>query len=325
MEGKRAVITGSSGFAARHLRDLLLDEGWEVLGISRRARSGSSGSREPGATVRGDISRDGPWKERLASFRPSHLFHLAARTEVSESIRDPSSTFWDNVEGTRQVLEAVRQHDLSTRVLYVSSCLVYRPPQADELPLGEDAPLEPDSPYGRSKLEGERLGLSFHERFGLPVYIARPFNHTGPGQRDRFVCSLLARQMAEVLLGRRPPVIEVWNLAARRDFTDVRDVVRAYLAIAERGRPATPYNVCTGRSHSVGEVIDELARTAGAEVTIRTCSPAVGPQDDSELCGDPSALQEATGWKARVPLARTLRDLVDYWREMLESSPERSD
>jgi GDP-4-dehydro-6-deoxy-D-mannose reductase len=216
--------------------------------------------------------------------------------------------------GTLNILEAARACAAPPRVLLTSSAEVYGAVAEDELPVGESTPLAPVTPYAASKVAAEYLGVQAHLAYGLPVIRVRPFNHVGPGQSVGFVVPALAARIAEAArVGDR--TIPVGNLAARRDLTDVRDIVRAYRLLMEMGTPGEVYNVCSGRDVAISEVADRLLRLAGADLTLVADRQLMRPVDVPVVCGDPTRLHKTTGWQPEFDLDTTLRDVLDQWRQ----------
>ena len=218
-------------------------------------------------------------------------------------------TFAINVRGTHHVLQAIERAGLTSRILVPSSALVYA--AADEA-LTEADPLLPSSPYGFSKLAQEMLAMKTNG--GIAVMIARPFNHFGPRQDPYFAASGFARRIADIEVGRWAPEISVGNLEARRDLTDVRDTVRAYELILERGQPGRPYNVCSGRAIRIRELLDLLIERARVPVEVKVEPARYRPNDTPILLGDPARLRDELGWTAEIPIEQTLDDLLEYWR-----------
>jgi GDP-4-dehydro-6-deoxy-D-mannose reductase len=213
-----------------------------------------------------------------------------------------------NVLGTHHVLEAVHAAGLECPVLVTGSALVYRPSQN---PIAEEDPLGPADPYGVSKLAQEMRALRATR---TAVFLTRPFNHAGPRQAASYATSSFARQIAEIEAGRAAPVLRVGNLESRRDITDVRDTVRAYLAVVERGRPARPYNVCTGQAYRVRDLLDALLRLSTVPITVEVDPGLLRPSDTPVIAGDRSRITAETGWVPRIPIEETLGDLLNYWR-----------
>lgn len=253
----------------------------------------------------------------IAQAAPDALVHLAARASVAASFGAPESVARTNYLGTLHVLRAAARHAPRARVLFVSSGEIYGGADREQ-PLDEDAPLAPGSPYARSKAAADLLAGAFAAR-GLDVVRARSFNHTGPGQTDAYAAPAFARQLAEMQLGRREPVLHVGNLAAVRDFLDVRDVVDAYARLLDRRVPAGAYNVASGVARPIAEILELLSAAAGVAPRIEVDSARWRPTQ--ALVGDARRLRRATGWSPAIPLETTLRDLLDDWRARLSEKP----
>ena len=248
--------------------------------------------------------------DAIGSLGPSVVYHCAGAAHVGRAWDKTESTFAINVRGTHHLLEGLRRAKVTARVLIPGSAMVYRP--ADEA-LSEDHPLVPTNPYGLSKLAQELLG-SRSTGDGLEITIARAFNHMGPKQDPWFAASGFARRIADIETGRWAPEIAVGNLDAKRDLTDVRDTVRAYRIIVERGRPARPYNVCSGRAIAIRELLDRLLARARVPIEVRVDPSRFRPNDVPLLLGDPSRIRDELGWTPTIPLEQTLDDLLEYWR-----------
>ena len=245
----------------------------------------------------------------LASLAPSAIYHLAGAAHVGESWSEPARALRSNVMGTHHVLEGARAARLTCPILVTGSALVYS--QSPE-PIDEHYPLGPASPYGVSKLAQEMLARRARD---LRVVVARPFNHAGPRQDDTFSTSSFARQIAEIEAGLREPVLRVGNLSARRDITDVRDVVRAYRLLVERGQPGRVYNVCSGRACRVGDLLEMLVAMSRASIRVETDPARLRPSDNPIVLGDHRRITAEVGWSPEIPIQTTLRDLLAYCRE----------
>ncbi len=290
----RALVTGGTGFVGRHLVAHLAAAGDEV------------------AISEAKITDPDALEADFAGGRPDVVYHLAAQADVRASFLDPATTLRVNVEGTSNVLEAARRADAG-RVLVVSSAEVYGRVEPSGLPVAETVAMGPVTPYGASKAAAEMVCVQFGLGRGLDVIRARAFNHLGPGQSDRFAAAALAARIAaNERSGDRS--VPVGNLHARRDFTDVRDVVRAYRLLAEHGAAGEAYNVCRGGARSVSELAEALIAKARHPMHLATDGDLLRPMDVPELTGDPSKLHDATGWRPEIPLEQTLDDLLDYWR-----------
>lgn len=300
----KAVVTGAAGFVGRHLVAWLEEAGDEVVPTDRNDGL--------------DVLDLDALRSFLAEQRPQVVYHLAGQADVGGSWSSPVDTFRVNAEGTLKLLLAAVDAGVG-RVVAVASADVYGRVDERDLPIGEDRPLAPVSPYGASKAAADLLALQAHLGHELGVVRARPFNHLGPGQSDRFVTAALASRIARnELTGARE--VPVGNLSARRDFTDVRDVVRAYRLLAERGEAGAAYNVCSGRDVAIQVLADQLCGLAESPMDLVVDPELVRPVDTPVLRGDPTRLQAATGWTPEIPLDQTLRDVLDDWRKRVREA-----
>jgi len=302
------LVTGAAGFAGSHLVDRLSGDGADLVAWHR------PGGAPPRAVPRTrweavDLLDADAVAAAIARLRPSAVYHCAGAAHVGRSWDSSESTFATNVRGTHHLLQALEGAGADSRVLIPSSALGYA--NANEA-LTEEHPLLPGSPYALSKLAQEMLGRRTNGPLG--VTIARSFNHVGPRQDPQFVASGFARRIADIEKGRWDPEISVGNLDACRDLTDVRDTVRAYTLILERGTPGRPYNVCSGRAIAMRHLLDLLLARARVPVTVKVDPARYRPNDTPLLLGDPSRLHADLGWTAEIPLEQTLDDLLEYWR-----------
>ena len=291
----RVFVTGGSGFVGTWLRRHLVEQGDVV------------------ADDMVDITLAGPLRLALQAARPDAVYHLAGQANVGESWKDPAATFAVNANGTLNLLEAARSLPTVPRVLVVCSAEVYGSVRPHDLPLTEDAPLRPTSPYAVSKVAAEFLAMQAHLGFGTPTIRVRAFNHIGPGQNDGFVVSALAKRIAEAERDHLRHIV-VGNLSTRRDFTDVRDVVRAYRLIIERGEDGAVYNVCSGVDQSIEEMAHRLLRLSSADLELVVDPDEQRKVDVPILMGDAQALRVATGWLPQYDLDTTLREVLEFWR-----------
>jgi GDP-4-dehydro-6-deoxy-D-mannose reductase len=298
----RALVTGAGGFVGVHLVRHLEEQGDEVIQMER--------------TVDGiDIADAEPLTDAVLAAKPEAVYHLAGAADVGGSWAEPRETFLANALGTLNVLEAARAAG-ADRVLAVTSADVYGRVTEDELPLVEDRPLRPVSPYAASKVAADALAQQAWLGHRLPVIRVRAFNHLGPGQSDRFVAPSLAARIArnERDGGDEVPI---GNMTPLRDVTDVRDVVRAYRLLVTHGEPGGVYNVCRGRAVAVKEIAEELLAMAARPMRLVSDPALQRPVDIPVLVGDNSALRRATGWAPTIPLVRTLADVLADWRSRL--------
>jgi GDP-4-dehydro-6-deoxy-D-mannose reductase len=309
-----SLVTGGTGFAGSHLIEHLLDTEQAVAGWAH------GGGRNPGPETRAvswtaiDLLDRESVTRAVAELAPAVIYHCAGIAHVGDAWAEPARALRVNVIGTHHLLEAVRAARLTCPVLVVGSALVYRPSTE---PIDEQQPTAPSDPYGVSKLAQEMLALRTAD---APFFVVRPFNHAGPRQSDSFVTSSFARQVAEIEAGLREPTLRVGNLDASRDITDVRDTVRAYPLVVRHGAPRRPYNVCSGRAYRIRDLLDTLVRMSSASIAIELDPKRLRPSDNPMIAGNPSRIAAETGWEARIPIERTLRDLLDYWRKKTGTS-----
>jgi GDP-4-dehydro-6-deoxy-D-mannose reductase len=251
----------------------------------------------------------------VRSTRPDVIFHLAGRTSDAASFAAPEETMAVNVLGTLHVLEAARTLEEGCRVLVAGSSAVYGRVEEAELPIREECRHRPLSPYGSSKAAQDLLARQYFESYGLDVVRAIPFNTTGPGQGTEAALPAFAQQIVEVERGRRPPIMEVGDLSARRDLLDVRDAVRALLLLAEYGASGEAYNICSGRTWAIGELLARLLEQGfGPEIAVRRDPTRTRPASIPVQVGDNQKLRDDTGWRPEIAMEQTLRDLLEYWR-----------
>jgi GDP-4-dehydro-6-deoxy-D-mannose reductase len=308
------LVTGAAGFAGSHLLDLLSRDRDAALAGHLVAwhRPGGAASRDvPGVVWEPvDLLDRAGVHAALDRLRPSQAYHCAGAAHVGRSWQTTDATFGVNVRGTHHLLDGLRRSSPATRVLVVSSAMVYAPASR---PLTEEDPLVPASPYALSKLAQEMVSTTDPD--GPPTSIARAFNHFGPRQDPFFVAAGFARRIADIEAGRWEPEIAVGNLEARRDLTDVRDTVRAYRAIVERGQPGRAYNVCSGHAIVIRDLLDMLIARARVPVRVRVDPARYRPNDTPLVVGDSSRLRNELGWAPAIPLEQTVDDLLQYWRE----------
>jgi GDP-4-dehydro-6-deoxy-D-mannose reductase len=256
----------------------------------------------------------------LADANPGAVVHLAAQSSAGKSFAEPFETITRNVLPVLSILEYARKRASGSRILAVGSGDVYGPVSKDDLPLQEERLPHPANPYALSKAIQEQVCGQYASVYGVDVVMTRSFNHTGGGQRDSFVLSSFARQICEIRLGLRERVLEVGALDLKRDFCDVRDVARAYVALLEKGRKGTVYNVCSGVSWSLRDLLDRMVRMAELEVDIRVDPERLRPADVEELRGDPSKIIRDTNWRPRISIDETLSCLIEFWDRKLQEA-----
>ncbi len=316
----RVLITGAGGFVGHHLS--------AHLGRVQAAARLIGTTLFPSETVhqavdehrRIDLKEYGQVRNLLESCRPDAIYHLAAQAFVPRSFEDPWETLENNIRAQLNIISACLDLDLQPRILIVSSAEIYGAVDPGQLPLNEDAAIRPTNPYSVSKVAQDMLALQYYLSHDLPIMRARPFNHIGPGQNDRFVAPAFAKQIASIEEGAGDAVIYVGNLEAKRDFTDVRDIVRAYHMIVEEGKPGEAYNVASGLAHSIRHLLDTLLRLSDIEIDVRVDPARLRPVDVPEIRGDSSKLHRDTGWQPKLTFEDTLRDVLSDCRGRLKES-----
>lgn len=314
MPGEVIIITGGSGFVGRYLTRELVGAGKKVIVWDRQVDDLPAGVE--GAVI--DITSPETYRARLKKWQPAWVIHLAAISSVPEASRDPKTTYRVNVEGTLQLLEAIEEVGPETKMLVVSTSEIYG--QGSDTPLPE-LPLDeavPGNPYAKTKWQMEKI---IEERFLQRVLRVRPFPHIGPGQALGFVSADFASQIAAIEEGRQKPLMKVGNLKAKRDFTDVRDVVRAYRLLLEKGELGNVYHVASGRAVMIQELLDRLLSFSQASIKVAQDPEKMRPSDIPVLVGDASLLRQATGWHVEIPLEQTLRDILGSWRQKVREIP----
>lgn len=318
----RILITGISGFAGAHLAARLSRDGHELRGTVRAkssvarllAKLEPNSSLRPDAIATVDIADAGAVAALIARVQPEAIVHLAGTATVGRSEADPASVFRINALGTLHVLAAVRAHCARARVLTVGSGSAYGLLDPATIPVSEECPLRPVSPYGTSKAAADLLAYQWAQSYGLDVVRVRPFNHIGPGQASGFICPDVAQQLMAIARG-GPPVVRVGNVDVVRDFTDVRDVVAAYASILERGKAGDVYNVCSGVGRTVREVVELMIAASGTGAELHLAPERLRPTDVPVAIGSPSKIHQTTGWAPRIPLEQSIGDVLDDWRD----------
>ncbi len=316
----RVLITGITGFVGSHLAEYLLAEGHEVHGTARWRSS-----RENIAAVAGKVAlhecdlRDaGATRRAVAISGPELVFHLAAQSYVPASWIIPVETMSANVLGQVNLLEALRAEAPKARIQIAGSSEEYGLVHEEEAPITEDNPLRPLSPYGVSKVAQDLMGFQYFRSYGMHIVRTRAFNHEGPRRGEVFVTSNFAKQVAEIETGKRE-YLSVGNLKARRDFTDVRDVVRAYFLALKSGEAGAVYNIGSGRLWRIEEIAGILRGFSSVPFDVREDPTRMRPSDVEFLLCDPRRFRDATGWEPNIPFETTLKDTLDYWRQRVNT------
>lgn len=314
---KKALITGITGFAGSHLAELLLKEGYQVFGTARpRSKTDNiDGFRDKITLEDADVLDSHSLYAILRKIKPDYVFHLAAQSFVQTSWASPATTMEINTVGSVHLFEAVRRAGVDTIIQIACSSEEYGLVMPDEIPVKETNPLRPLSPYAVSKIAMDYLGYQYHQSYGMKIVRTRGFNHTGPRRGEVFVTSNFAKQIAKIEKGKKEPVIAVGNLDAKRDWTDVRDMVRAYLLSVQKCEYGEVYNICSERTIKVSDMLDTLLSMSKARIKIKKDPSRLRPSDVPILLGDSSKFRQKTGWKPEIPFKKTMEDLLNYWRE----------
>lgn len=314
----RALITGITGFAGGHLAAHLLARGdVEVYGVAHDKGYGLDHLGRPVSLVIADLRDPQVVQDVLLDVKPDHIYHLAAQAYVPTAWRAPWDTFENNVRPELNILQLMVHKGLQARLLVVASNEVYGAVSPGKHPVNENTLLEPNNPYGVSKVAQDLLARQYFLSHGVDVIRARAFNHLGPRQSPQFVAANFARQIAEAEVGLREAVVCVGNLQAQRDFTDVVDVVRAYALLMEKGQSGEAYNIGSGRPRSVQSVLDNLIEMSTIEVRVERDPERMRPSDVPVIYGDITKLQTDTGWKPTISFEESLHRVLAYWREVV--------
>ncbi|HEU5012969.1 MAG TPA: GDP-mannose 4,6-dehydratase [Roseiflexaceae bacterium] len=313
----RVFITGITGPVGSFLADYLLTLPDIDLHVFKRWRSDPRPIQQLFGRVtihEGDIEDPHVVRAAIKAAAPDRIYHLAAQSYPSASWDAPITTLRTNIEGTVNVLEAVRDHAPGARIHIAGSSAEYGPVTPAEVPIPETRHLRPASPYGVSKVGQELIGLQYHDSYGLHVVVTRSFNHVGPRQGDRCSIQTFCQQMALIEAGRQEPVIHVGNMEARRDFTHVRDVARALWLLLDKGQPGTVYNLCSGSTTRIGDIVDMVLARGRVPARAEVDPARLRPLDEPILLGDNTRLRQDTGWQPTIGMHQIVDELLDYWR-----------
>jgi GDP-4-dehydro-6-deoxy-D-mannose reductase len=313
MPEKRAFVTGAGGFVGKHLLTFLSEHtDWELIGNAHTRPDGFVLPRLEWLAC--DLTSREQTEATIAEVKPDLVFHLAAQSNVHRAFADPEITIINNVVGELNLMEALRKHSPEARTMIACSSEQYGLVRPEDIPIDEDTPFRPNNPYAVSKIAQDALALQYYLSYKLPTIRVRAFNHIGPGQTEAFVTAAFAKQVASIEAGKQEPVIYVGNLEAERDFTDVRDMVRAYHLAITKGEPGEVYNTGSGKGYSIQWVLDTLIGMSTVEVEVRQDPARMRPSDIPIMVSDPSKFRARTGWRPAIPIETTLRDILDYWR-----------
>jgi GDP-4-dehydro-6-deoxy-D-mannose reductase len=315
----KVLITGITGFAGSHLADYILSEQRDVTVYGfirwRSRKDNIDHILDKVHLYEADLKDIVSLEKALSQIKPDRIFHLAAQSFVPTSWRCPSETFSINAVGEINLFEALLSLDLNPRIQIAGSSEEYGLVYPDEVPMREENHLRPLSPYAVSKVAQDLLAYQYFKSYGLDCVRTRGFNHTGPRRGEVFICSNFAKQIALIEKKKQEPVIYVGNLDAKRDFTDVRDIVRAYWLSLEKGQKGEVYNIGTGKAYRIKEILDMLLSLAGDDVRVEVDPERLRPSDVPILISDSTKFRKITGWEPKIPFKQSLKDLLDFWRE----------
>lgn len=317
---KKVLITGASGFVGGYLAEHLLKLGdYDIYGtyLSEKSKE-ESPVREKIHFIQADLQNKEQTERLIEEVKPEFVYHLAAMASVRTSFSDPIGTFHANIDAQLHLFEALRKYELlNTRILIVGSAEEYGYVTPEDIPVDENTPLRPANPYSVSKIAQDFLGMQYFISYKMPIIRIRPFNHVGPRQSTGFVLSDFAKQVAEIEKGKMEPHIKVGNMEVKRDFTDVRDMVKVYPLVLEKGNPGEVYNAGSGTSHQIQEIMDLLISSAHIAITLESDLTKFRPSDVPEIVADNTKITTLTGWKPEISFEQTVKDTLDYWRNIV--------
>lgn len=316
----RVLITGATGFVGNHLASHLYTIHPDATLYGTKLFDTEKANRHITTTFQIDLKDYGRVRDMLAECQPDFIYHLAAQAFVPRSFEDPWETLENNIRSQLNLIQACLELDIRPRMLIISSAEIYGTVEPDQMPITVNTPMRPTNPYSVSKVTQDMLGLQFFLSHDMPIMRARAFNHIGPGQNPRFVAPAFATQIAEIEVNQQEPFIYVGNLEAQRDFTDVRDIVRAYQLIIEQGQPGQAYNIASGKAYSMQYLLDTLLSYSDISIEIRIDSTRFRPIDVPVVLGDYSQLHHDTGWKPTLSFEDTLKDVLSDCRQRIQNT-----
>ncbi len=317
----KILITGITGFAGSHLADFILKENLGTIVGIQRWRSDLTNVKHLLGKVdmyECDLRDASSVRDLIESVKPDKIFHLAAQSFVPTSWNAPTESLSTNILGQLNIFEAVKKVKIDPWIHIAGSSEEYGMVFEDEVPISETNPLRPLSPYAVSKVGQDMLGYQYFKSFGMKIVRIRGFNHTGPRRAPVFVCSDFAKQIVDMEKGKRKPEMFVGNLEARRDFTDVRDMVKGYWFALEKCEPGEVYNICSGKTWYIKDILSMLIEISGADIEVKQDPKRLRPSDVEILLGDNSKFIRATGWAREYEFKQTLEDLIEFWRDFPE-------
>lgn len=317
---KKVLITGITGFVGNHLARYLLSlTSYDIVGTYRSESSLDSlkGIKDQLKLSQGDLHNADFIESLILSEKLDFIFHLAAQASPSRSVSTPVETLTNNIVAEFSILDALKKHELKTRVLIVSTGDIYGKVISSDIPIDEETPLRPVTPYAVSKIAQDYLGLQYNLAYNIDTVRVRPYNHIGPGQKEGYVVSDFAKQIAEIEAGKKEPILSVGNLAAGRDFTDVRDVVKAYELALLKGESGEVYNIGSGKSQKIANVLEMLLSLSTKKIEVKIDQSKFRAIDVPEIICNYGKFHELTGWQPEIPFTRTLQDILDYWRKIV--------
>lgn len=318
---KKVLITGITGFAGGYLAEHLISaDKYRVSGtyLTEDSLRNVIGIKNKLNLIKADLSKEENVFKIVKDVSPDIIFHLAALTSPADSFKNPTVTLTNNISLQINLLEAVVKYSLlNTKILIVSSADIYGRVAKENLPIGEETPLIPTSPYSVSKIAQDFLGFTYFLTYRLKIVRVRPFNHIGPRQSPNFVVSSFAKQIAEIEKGKREAILHVGDLETRRDFTNVKDMVRAYVLAIEMGKYGEAYNIGSGTSYKISDILSKLVSMSKSSIKIEKNENLLRPNDNPDLVCDASKFIKLTGWKPQIPIEITLKETLDYWRNII--------
>lgn len=316
---KKILITGLTGFAGTHLAHLLSQNPENSLSGTYYSQDSVEQLGDLAKSIdlhKVDMTQKDQVDALIAATNPDEVYHLAAQTSPSDSIKDPQATYLTNISSQSYLFEALKSHN-NTKILIISTSEIYGAVLSSDLPIDEDTPLRPVTPYAVSKIACDYMALQYAIAEKMHIIRVRPFNHIGPGQAPKFVLPSFAKQVAAIEKGEQEPVMKVGNLAARKDFSDVRDIVRAYVFLMEKGEAGDVYNVGAGKSVTIQDLLDMLLKQSKKEIRVEVDPQFFRPIDTPDVVCDTTKIATLTGWKPEISIEQTITDTLDYFRKVI--------